>query len=198
MLDHKPALLAGLAWRGHLHYFQSEYESAERSLARALDLSLELRDSFMLFFCLFFLGLTRANLGRISEALATLNEIIEMARRNGERYQVLKIPNSIGWIHRELGDLEGATEHDQAGVLIAQKHRVLEAEVNSVINLSYDYTYRGETEQAKPVFGEAETLLQRDDWIRWRFEIRLQGAKCEYLLSQSDFVKAEEYARAAS
>jgi DNA-binding winged helix-turn-helix (wHTH) protein/tetratricopeptide (TPR) repeat protein len=194
-LDHKPALIAGLAWRGHLHYFQSEYESAERSLARALDLSLELRDSFMLFFCLFFLGLTRANLGRISEALATFNEINQMARRNGERYQVLKITNCIGWIHRELGDLEGAFEHNLAGVAIAQKHQVLEAEVNSVINLGYDYICKADAEKTGRVFAEAEALLQRDDWLRWRFNLRLQSAKCESLLSQGDFVNAEGCAR---
>jgi hypothetical protein len=51
-LGHEPALVAGLAWRGLVNYFQSEYESAERTLARALDLSSGRRDSVMVFFCL--------------------------------------------------------------------------------------------------------------------------------------------------
>jgi tetratricopeptide (TPR) repeat protein len=194
-MDYKPALIGGLGWRGVLHYFHTEYELAERNLARTLELSSELRDSFMMFFSLLFLGLTRANLGRISEALAALDEINELARRNGELYQVLKVPNSMGWIHRELGDLEGAAEFNRCGVEIARKHQVLEAEVNSAINLSYDYISQGEAEKATRVFADAEMLLGRDEWTRWRFSLRLQAAKCEHLLSQGDLIKTEASAR---
>jgi tetratricopeptide (TPR) repeat protein len=195
LADNKRALIGGLGWRGVLHYFQSEFASAERALARTLELSSELRDSFMLFFALYFLGLTRANLGRISDALATFDEICRLAQRNGEHYQVLKVPNSLGWIHRELGDLQGAAAHNKRGVEVARKHRVLEAEVNSIINLGCDCTCIGEPAMAQPAFTEADVLLQRDDWTRWRFSLRLLAAKCEYLLSQGDLVKTEACAR---
>jgi tetratricopeptide (TPR) repeat protein len=194
-LNHKPTLLGGLAWRGCVHFFQSEYERAEEMLSEALSLSSELRDGFMVLFCLFFLGLTRGNLGRMSEALATLNEASELGRRNGERYQTLKVPNSIGWIHRELGDLDHAIEHDGAGVEIARQHQVLEAEINSVINLGYDYTHQGEREKSPPAFREAEAMLERDGWLRWRFNLRLQGGSAEYWLTQGDLGRAEECAR---
>jgi serine/threonine protein kinase/tetratricopeptide (TPR) repeat protein len=194
-LDYKPALIAGLGWRGQLHFFQSEYERAEEMLSEALHLSSELRDGFNVLFCLYFLGLTRGELGRISEALATLNEAMEMARRNGDRNLSLKIPNSIGWIYRELGDLDQALEHDREGVEVARRHQLLEAEINSVINLGYDYTERGEGEKAPPAFREVEAMLERDDWFRWRFNLRLQSAKCEYLLSHGDPAEAEACAR---
>src|SRR5262249_28693640 len=103
-LDHKPALIAGVGWRGLLHFFHSEYERAEEMLTETLHLSSELRDGFNVLFSLNFLSFIRGDLGRMSEALATLNEAMEMARRNGDRNQSLKIPNTIGWIHRELGD----------------------------------------------------------------------------------------------
>ena len=194
-LNHKPTLLGGLAWRGCVHFFQSEYERAEEMLSEALSLSSELRNGFMVLFCLFFLGLTRGNLGRMSEALATLNEAIELGRRNGERYQTLKVPNSIGWIHRELGDLDHAIEHDRAGVEIARQHQVLEAEINSVINLGYDYTHQGEREKSPPAFREAEAMLERDEWCRWRFNLRLQAGQAEYWLAQGNPEQAKEYAR---
>jgi tetratricopeptide (TPR) repeat protein len=194
-LNHKPTLLGGLAWRGNVHFFQSEYERAEEMLSEALSLSSELRNGFMVLFCLFFLGLTRGNLGRMSEALATLNEAIELGRRNGERYQTLKVPNSIGWIHRELGDLDHAIEHDRAGVEIARQHQVLEAEINSVINLGYDYTQQGKREKSPPAFREAEALLERDGWMRWRFNLRLQAGQAEYWLAQGNPEQAKEHAR---
>jgi tetratricopeptide (TPR) repeat protein len=194
-LDHKPSLIVGVAWRGLIHFFQSEYECAEKMLTEALHLSSELRDGFNALFCLYFLGLTRADLGRMSEALATLNEAMEMARRNGDRSHSLKIPNAIGWIQRELGDFDQALKADREGVEVARLHHLLEAEINSVINLGCDYTARGEGEKAPPAFSAVEAMLERDDWLRWRFNIRLQSARCEYLLSQGDLAEAEACAR---
>src|SRR5204863_8286445 len=103
-LHHKPALTDGLSWRGLIYFFQSEYERAEQMLVEAHHLSSELRDGFMVLFNLYFLGLTRADQGRISEALANFDEAMEMTRRNGDRNQSLKIPNAMGWIYREMGD----------------------------------------------------------------------------------------------
>jgi tetratricopeptide (TPR) repeat protein/tRNA A-37 threonylcarbamoyl transferase component Bud32 len=193
-LKHKPALTVGLGWRGLLYSFQSEYGLAEEMLTEVLSLSSELRDGVMVLFCLYFLGLIRGNLGRMSEALATLNEAAEMARRNGDRNQSLKIPNAIGWIHRELEDLNRAIEHDQTGVEIARQHQLLEAEINSVVNLGCDYSAQGEGARALPAFQQAQALLERDDWLRWRFNIRLQAGRCKYLLSQNDLEQAEECA----
>jgi tetratricopeptide (TPR) repeat protein len=193
-LDHKPALIAGVAFRGLTHFFQSEYERSEQMFTEALQLSAELRDGFNVLFCLYFLGLTRADLGRMSEALATLNEALEMGRRNGDRHHSLKLPNAIGWIHRELGDFDQALKADREGVEVSRRHQLLEAEINSMINLGYDYTARSEGEKAPPAFREVEAMLERDDWLRWRFNLRLQSGKCEYLLSQGDVAEAESCA----
>jgi DNA-binding winged helix-turn-helix (wHTH) protein/tetratricopeptide (TPR) repeat protein len=194
-LNHKPGLIFGLAWRGLTHFFQSEYESAEDKLSEAMGLSAELRQSFMLFFCLFFLGVTRGERGRISAALATFDEVTEMGRRNGERYNLFKIPNSIGWLYRELEDHDYAVNQNRTAAELARASNILEAEINSIINLSYDYINKGQGEKAVPVFREAESLLRRDDWFRWRFNIRLQASRCRYLLSQNDLAGAEECSR---
>lgn len=194
-INHKPALLGGLAWRGQLHFFQSEYELAEETLIEAYRLASELRDGFMLLVCLFFLGLLRGNLGRMSEALATLKEAFEMAQRNGDHFWVSRLPNCIGWIHRELQDFDHAVEHDQQGVRIAREDRVLEAEANSLINLGIDYTQKGGCEGTLHAFREVEAVFERDAWYRWRYNIRLQAGKSEYYLAQGDLGRAEEYAR---
>src|SRR5205823_5821915 len=125
-LKYKPGLCAGLTHRGTLHFFQSEYESAEQVHKEAISLATELRDGFLLLICLFFLGLSRANLGRMSEALVTLKEVMEMTRRNGDLIWLARLPNSIGWIHSELQDFDYALKHDQQGVEISRETQIVE------------------------------------------------------------------------
>jgi tetratricopeptide (TPR) repeat protein len=194
-INHKPALLGALAWRGNLRFFQTEYSQAEEMETEALGLASELRDGFLLIFCLFNLGLIRGNLGRMSEALQTLNEAIEMAGRNGDHFWVSRLPNCIGWIYRELQDFDRALEHDQHGVEIAREDRVLEAESNSLINIGIDHLQAGRDEKTLPAFREVEAIFQRDAWFRWRYNIRLQAGSAEYWLAQGDLGRAEEYAR---
>ena len=102
--NHKPVLCAGLAFRGAVHNFQSEYELAELVSTEGLALARELRDSHMILNNLFWLGLIRGNRGRMSDALATLHEAMAVGRRNGDRFWLPRVPNCIGWIHRALQD----------------------------------------------------------------------------------------------
>src|SRR5262249_20343453 len=44
----KPALLSGLAWRALIHFFSSEYQTAEEMLIQVHDLSTELREGLIL------------------------------------------------------------------------------------------------------------------------------------------------------
>jgi tetratricopeptide (TPR) repeat protein/predicted Ser/Thr protein kinase len=194
-LDHKPALLGGLSWRGAIHFFQSEYRAAETVLAEAHGLAEELRDGFMLLISLFFTGLTQGNLGRMSEALASLQEGLDRAGRNGDHFWFPRLPNCIGWIHRELGDDSGAFEHNRQGLEVARQHHVLEAEANSLINLAMDYTHRGETAETEAAFHKVDDIFHRDAWFRWRYNIRRQAAGGQQWLAQGDLDKAAEHAQ---
>src|ERR1700730_16020874 len=112
---HPEALLRALTYRGVGHFFQTEFQEAEEMLTEASHLASRLRDGVMLRTGLFFLGWTRASLGPISEALATLNELLEMARRNGDTRFVSRVPKRIAWIHRELQDFSHTISQDQTG-----------------------------------------------------------------------------------
>ena len=193
-IGHKPGLLGSITWRGALHFFQSEYERGEALLTESQRLASELRDGFSLLVSLFFLGLLRGNLGRMSEALATLKEAIAMAGRNGDHFWFPRLPNCIGWIHRELGDFSGAFEHDRHGVEVARQHHVLEAEANSLINMGIDYTRERASEKSVAAFEQVEDIFHRDAWFRWRYNIRHQAARSEHWLSQGDLKQAAEYA----
>jgi serine/threonine protein kinase/tetratricopeptide (TPR) repeat protein len=193
-IDYKPALVTGLTWRGCLYFFQTEYERAIECELEAKQLASKLRDGFLLLTSMFFLGLSKGNLGYMSEAIATLEQAIQMAGRNGDRFWFPRMPNCIGWMHRELQDFEGALKHDQEGLRVARQYHVLEAEANSLINLSIDHTYGGDTEKTTSAFRETREIFERDAWFRWRYSIRLEAATAWYWLRQGDLEKAGEFA----
>ncbi|HEY8185482.1 MAG TPA: tetratricopeptide repeat protein, partial [Pyrinomonadaceae bacterium] len=195
-LDPSSALVRGLIYRGIMHFFQTEYDRAEILLTEGVKLASELRDGLMLLHSRFFLGLNLGNQGRISEALATLREAMEMAQRDGDHIILGRVPNSIGWIHRELGDFDQAIAYDQESAEIAGKYHITEAEANSLINLSYDHTERHESEQALAALRDAEAVFAREQWNHWRFHhIRFHAGAAEHWLAQRDFDRASEHGR---
>jgi tetratricopeptide (TPR) repeat protein len=129
----------------------------------------------------------------MAEALATLNAATAMAGRNGDHFWFPRLPNCIGWIHRELGDFSGAFRHDQHGVEVAREHHVLEAEANSLINIGIDFTRERASEKSIAAFELVEDIFHRDAWFRWRYNIRHQAARSEHWLSQGDLKQASEY-----
>jgi serine/threonine protein kinase/tetratricopeptide (TPR) repeat protein len=192
-LNHKPGLLSGLTWRACLHFFQSEYALSIDMTREALKLSLELRDGFLMLTSFFFLGLSQGNEGKMSVSLATLNEAMDKARRNGDLFWHPRLPNCIGWIYRELYDFESARKYNEEGVEVSRRHHVLEAEANSLINRGIDCTHAGEGERTAAAFHEVRDIFERDAWFRWRYNIRLEAAMAEHWLSQGDLDKAREY-----
>jgi DNA-binding winged helix-turn-helix (wHTH) protein/tetratricopeptide (TPR) repeat protein len=169
-----------------LRFFQSEYATAERLYREAITMASELSDAFKTLKSHYFLTLTLANLGRISEALEVLNRAVEMARRNGNSYWATRVPNCLGWIHRELQDYEGALAHDRNGAATARSAGVVEAEVNSVINLTIDHFQAADRQKTDSSIRAAESILAKDEWMRWRFEMRLQAARAEQSLSRPE------------
>jgi len=194
-IDHKPALAAGLVWRACLYFFQTDYERAIEFATEGRQAASELRDGFLMLTAMFFLGLSNGNLGRMSIALATLEEAILMAGRNGDQFWSPRMPNCIGWVHRELQDFEGAFKYDQQGRDIARQFHVLEAEANSLINLGIDHTQAGRGAQTVAAFAEVRDIFERDAWFRWRYNIRLEAATAAYWLRQKDLVQAQTFAQ---
>jgi tetratricopeptide (TPR) repeat protein len=192
-INHKPALLSGLTWRGCLYYFQTEYERAIECEIEARKLASELRDGFLLLTSMFFHGLSFGNLGRISEGKAILEEAIVKARRNGDSFWFPRMPNCIGWLHRVIQVFAGALQYDQQGLQVGREFHVLEAEANSLINLGIDHSHAGQPEMTAGVFAEAREIFKRDKWFRWRYNIRLEAASAEHWLGLGDLTKAREY-----
>ena len=192
-LNHKPGLCSGLTWRACLHFFQTEYALAMTAIDEAMQLASELRDGFLLLTCFFFRGLSQGNQGKMSAALATLNEALEKARRNGDLFWHPRFPNCIGWIYRELYDFESAHKYNEDGIEVSRRHHVLEAEANSLINRGIHCTHAGAHGETAAAFHEVRDIFERDAWFRWRYNIRFEAAMAEHWLSQGDVTKAREF-----
>ena len=192
---HMPALLPALTYGGVRHFFQTEYEEAEALELQAVSLASKAHDGFYLANSLFYLGLSLANQGRLSESLATLHNALDMARRNGNKITLSRIPNSLGWVYRELFETVRGIEHDRMGVEIAREAGRAEAEANSLLNLVQGFTYVNEPGLALAALRDVEPLTEREEWIRWRFYgIRFHAAAAEFWLSLGKLDEAHKHA----
>ena len=195
-LKNRPALIVGLRYRGLAHFWRSDYSSAERVQAEGSVLAAEARDGFQLPLSLYFLGLTQANRGRISDAMASMQEAMDMAKRNNSSLALSRIPNGIGWVLRELGDLGTAIEFNEECVEFSRRTNRVEAEANALINLVYDYLLAGEPRKSEQALDRILPLSERESWSRWRFYgIRHNAAQAEYWLARRKPDRAEVYAR---
>jgi tetratricopeptide (TPR) repeat protein len=181
--------------RGLQHSFCSEYAEAESKELEAVRLASEARDGLHLALSLFFLGITQANRGRLSEALATLHRGWDAAQRNNNRMLLARMPNALGWVYRELNDLPRAVEFNRRSVEFARQSKTAEAEANALINLVYAYIDANEMEQAGVALRESAPPFDDDPWHRWRFfDIRHEAATAEWHLARRSLDEAYEHA----
>src|SRR5262249_28239790 len=134
----------GAAHRGVIHAWRLEYEEAERDLLWAYEQSQALGRPFYALQGLFGRGMVLGNRGRLSEALAVLRQAVELAERHGEGFWLSRLPNTLGWLYRELGDLETALRLDAESARLAREKDAsdtaqagLAGAANAHINLAY-------------------------------------------------------------
>ncbi|HEX9188984.1 MAG TPA: AAA family ATPase [Vicinamibacteria bacterium] len=188
------ALEIALIWRGFAHYWQTRYEAAEADGAEGVVLATELGDGFYALGTRMYLGLARANLGRLSEALDDFEDTIALARRNDDRYWLPRLTSHLGWVHRELGALGRARQHDAEAVRIAREWPVWGPEPEVLLNLCVDHVREGRTEEAQALLGELRAQTERSAWLRWISELRLAAATAEHWAARGDHARADEEA----
>jgi tetratricopeptide (TPR) repeat protein len=198
-LKHRPALVIGLTFSGIVRFWRSDYAGAERVQVEASQLAAEARDGFHLPLALSYLGLTLANRGRFSEAMGSMQQALDSARRSDNALALSRIPNGIGWVSREMGDLRSAIEFNEGCVEVSRRTQYGEAEANALLNLVYDYLLAGEPGKSGQALERILPLYERERTMgsAWRFYgIRHNAAQAEYWLARRKLDRAGEYARA--
>lgn len=181
---------------GSIHTFRLEYQEAHRTLDWAVERSRELGACFLTLKSLFFKSMVLGNQGCLSDAISTLREGIRLAELNGEQFWLSRLPNTLGWIHREAQDFETALRLDNENVSLAREMGFQEGEANSLVNLGHDYLSLGELDLAFGYFQEAANVYDQDVWYRWRYNTRLQAELARYWILRGSFEPAARHATA--
>jgi DNA-binding winged helix-turn-helix (wHTH) protein/tetratricopeptide (TPR) repeat protein len=185
---------------GFLNDLQSEYRHADELFVEAMAQIRAADCWFDLLRATWFHGMTLANLGRLGDALQTLNKGMQLAELNGERYWYSRFPNTIGWVYGELLDRDSALRYNTDGVRAGREAGTLESEANSHINLANTYVALGELRRAFEHLSEGRRILNDENqkhWLRWRFHIRLELETANYWVAAGDPARARTVASAA-
>jgi DNA-binding winged helix-turn-helix (wHTH) protein len=195
-----PAGILAATSLGFLHHLQSEYREAECALADAIAQMQSVGEWADLPRATWFQGIVLANQGRTADALEVLRRGMRAAELSGDRYWLSRFPNTIGWVHAEMGDLNAAERFNKEGVVAGQKANTPEAEANAHINLANVFVTRQEFDRAWAHLCEGERILNREDhqhWLRWRFRIRLSLELAGYWFATGDLERARASAKSA-
>jgi tetratricopeptide (TPR) repeat protein len=192
-----PANLLGLNMRGAFHIWRGETGQAIKVLDWSLEKARAVGDLPRIVQNHFWRAVSLGHRGRLGEALEVTREAQRLGELTGERVQVARFPNTLGWLHRELQDLEGALKLDLEGIRLTQEIGEKEAEINSQINAGQAYLLLGEPQRAFEHLQQAGVLLQPFQWFKWVFQTRLDAEWASYWIARGDTRQAGIHAQAA-
>ena len=189
--------LEGVIYRGALHTWRQEYDEAQRMFTIALDNAYELGSGFAIVGAHFFKSIALGNQGRLGEAFESLAEARRLAELNREKYWLPRLPNTVAWLHRELGDPEKSHLLNVENVELARELGMPEGEANAHVNLAIDYMNLADPARALEHLQMAEAIFEEDVWYRWRYNIRLKATFARYWVAKGDLDAARGYAAAS-
>jgi DNA-binding winged helix-turn-helix (wHTH) protein/tetratricopeptide (TPR) repeat protein len=189
-----PHALEALTFSGLLRAWQLDYAASHRITDWTMQQARDLGLSYHIVLNLFVRGMARFNQGRLSEGIRDLHEGMRLAEKNGERFWLSRFPNTLGWVYRELQDIDTALRLDAEGAQTARENGYAKPEAYSHVNLAQDYMAVGETTRVLEHLNRAMELFGADVWFRWRYHIRAKAELARYWLLQGDTRQARQYA----
>jgi len=113
-----------------------------------------------------------AMLGRVEEALASLDTLESDVARMGAHRWTPRPLNLRGWILRNLGELDRADELNRAAIEVARDQGLDEPLANGLLDLASGRLLVGDFDGVDTLLREAMTLTEEDHAFRWRYELR--------------------------
>jgi tetratricopeptide (TPR) repeat protein len=174
-------LCAQAYWQGHFSramHIGQEAVSVCRDIHDGLN---ELRS--LSFFCL-----TSWGVGNYTQAFTVLHEGMTKAKERGNIFILGRLPNTLGWFHRELGDLSHASEYNHESIELGQASGISNVEVSALINLGLDYLALGQHDRAHSYLASTLDRVEREAFgaHRWRWKMKLLIG-----LAESDYITGD-------
>jgi tetratricopeptide (TPR) repeat protein len=175
-----------------LAHLRSDFSTATFHAQACIELGQSLANSFFILGGYFVLGMSQASSGDYQLALDNLLYALELSETVEDRFWRARLLNTIGWVYRELFDLERAIHFDQASLELARsgEPRLTEAEGNALANLAMDYLLREEYDQVKAYLEEGLTPSANESFMRWRYHTRMVVIKGRLALLEGDVAGA--------
>ena len=193
MVHHSLALtIAGL-----IKSWEADYDAADQLQVRGLEVAREHNLLLPLLFSAFLRGLTLTGKGDYATALATFREGLELSRKVGDEAIHHRLLNCLGWLHFELGDLDGAAELNRRSAEEGRRRKDPGTLPNAELNLGDIFLARGDYGLAREMFDRVDRFARDPStsaWMRFRYSIRLASSQGELALARDDLEEAERHA----
>ncbi len=179
----------GLAMLAHLH---SDFDMALHHGQACVELGQSFSNPFLTLGGYFVVGMSYASLGRYQSALNHLRHALDLSQTAGERFWRARLLNTVGWVYRELFELEQAVQFDQASLELARAGQPIlsEAEGNALANLATDYLLLRDYEAARACLNEGLDGSADKPFMRWRYRTRMLVIKGRLALAEGDVLGA--------
>lgn len=192
---HEPHALAHtLLFLGGVLQWRAMFDQSFACLQEGLELAQRLHEGRMIGHASFFLGNGYAARGSYEEALQWYQQLRDYTSTAGDTFWFPRIPIGIGGVHLELFDVEEALRLSLEGAETAKQFYAWpEPRGHSLVQAGLSYLYQDEHGRAEACLREAETLLEDDAWMRWRWHIVLLRAFGELALAEGRYDDAWTY-----
>jgi tetratricopeptide (TPR) repeat protein len=187
-----------LSMAGLIKTWEADFAAADQLQAEGLAIAREHNLLMPLLFSAFMRGLTLTGKGDYTTALSTFHEGLELSEKVGDEVIHQRLLNCLGWLHFELGDLDGAAELNGRSADGGRRRNDPGTLPNAELNLGDIALARGDLALAGEMLDRVERFARdpkTSAWMKFRYSIRLYASLGELAFARGDLDQAAAHAR---
>jgi tetratricopeptide (TPR) repeat protein len=186
-----------LWFTGYLKNWEGKFAKASHLQFQGLTIAREHNLLVPVLHCLYGYGLALTGEGHYDEALAVLEEGLQLSEKVGAEIRWLRFLNTLGWLYSECGDLHRAFDFNQRSAKGARKRGDPETIANAESNLGDLFLAQSDFVLAQECLDGVYRLANdpaTSDWMKWRYSMHLFASYGELWLARGYTAKAKDNA----
>jgi tetratricopeptide (TPR) repeat protein len=189
------SLVQNLLWLGLDAQWQGNFQQAIALRREGATVARDIHDGNTELFCLAFLCLAYWSAGNYVQALHVVHEGMTKARERENRFVLSRLTNTLGWFHRECGDVSRAVELDHESMELGRRYGIPHVEISALVNLGSDYFALEQHARACSYLESTLERVEREAFgsHRWRWKIKLLIGLAELSYSTGAYDEALRY-----
>lgn len=190
-------LTASLTGLARVAILLGDYRRAEELAAESVNVAQEIENTEAVAAAYSQLGFALIELGHYSSAARALSAGLAEAEASGDGFHLAQLHITVGWLHRELGDVATAIHYDHTALDIARRGRAdpyTDAERHALLSLVSDEIQIGRVDAAMAHLRDFERVVDHRDYARYWYLNRYQLLRAEIALLSGDAADARWWA----